>query len=131
MKERKIAYILLILCIVWTIIIFIACTIPQSKLPELKILSADKAAHFAVFFVQSVLLSLLLHFRTGKSYFRIILLSTLQAFIYGGIIEVLQNEFFNRSGDFYDLIADTLGGFSGAAAYPVVLWIFNRFRKYT
>ena len=57
------------------------------------------------------------------------------AFIYGGIIEILQSKFFNRSGDYYDLIADILGGFFGAIIYPTVLRLFKtkigKFRKDT
>jgi VanZ family protein len=129
MKERKIAYILLALSVIWAIIIFIACSIPSGKLPGVKIQHADKMAHFLVFFVQSVLLSLFLRFMTQKSYFQIILISTLQAFVYGGIIEVLQSEFFNRSGDVFDLLADTLGGFLGAAIYPIVPRALKLLRK--
>ena len=114
MKTRTKTYILLILCIIWTILIFVLCTMPQNSLPKIKILHIDKAAHFGFFFIQSVLISLLMRSRTKRSFFQIIVLSTLQAFIYGGLIEILQNEFFNRTGDWYDLLADTLGGFCGA-----------------
>ena len=86
----------------------------------------DKAAHFGFFFVQSVLLSLLLHYKTGKSYLQIVILSTLQAFVYGGIIELLQSELFDRTGDFYDLIADVLGGLAGALSYPAFIRLFRR-----
>jgi VanZ family protein len=104
---------------------------PPSSLPRIKIPHIDKAAHFGFFFVQSVLISLLLRFRTKRSFLQIIFLATLQAFVYGGVIEILQNHFFNRTGDLYDLIADMLGGLCGALAYPVFLRLFNvRFKKY-
>jgi VanZ family protein len=41
--------------------------------------------------------------------------------VYGGLIEVLQSNFFNRAGELYDLIADVAGGFVGAIIYPAVL----------
>ena len=104
----------MILCIAWTILIFVLCTIPPSNIPKIKIANIDKAAHFGFFFIQSVLLSLLLRFWLGKRKVQIIFFSTLQAFIYGGLIEFLQDRFFNRTGDLYDLIADVLGGFFGA-----------------
>ena len=126
LETRKKLYILLTLCIVWTVIIFVGCSLPPSGLPKWHIPNMDKAAHFGFFFVQSVLLSLLLHYRTGKSYFRIVLLSTLQAFVYGGILELLQSELFNRSGDFYDLIADVLGGLAGAFSYPAFTHLFRK-----
>jgi VanZ family protein len=85
----------------------------------------DKLAHFGVFFVQTVLLSLLFNFQTRKSYFMIILLSTLMVFVYGGLIEILQDNFFNRKGDVYDLIADVVGGFVGAMFFPTFIRLFN------
>ena len=126
LTTRNKLYILLILCIVWTTIIFIGCSLPPKALPKWHIPNFDKVAHFVFFFVQSVLLSLLLHYKTGKSYFQIALLSTLQAFVYGGFIELLQSELFNRSGDFYDLIADVLGGFAGAFSYPAFARLLKR-----
>lgn len=114
MKKRNKAYMLLILSIVWSILIFVLCTLPPRYIPKLQILHIDKVAHFGFFFVQSVLLSLLFHYKLRNRYFQIIFFSTLLAFLYGGIIEILQYEFFNRTGDWYDLLADVLGGFAGA-----------------
>jgi VanZ family protein len=54
------------------------------------------------------------------------------AFVYGGLIEILQNNFFNRTGDLYDLIADISGGFTGAMIYPTILRLYDMiFKKYT
>jgi len=121
MDKRKKTYILLILSVVWAIVIFFLCTMPDPEISKFNIPHFDKIAHFSIFFVQSVLLSLLLNFQTRKSYFQIIIFSTLLAFAYGGLIEILQSKFFNRSGEFYDLIADIMGGFFGAIAYPTIL----------
>ncbi|MDR0698944.1 MAG: VanZ family protein [Tannerella sp.] len=85
----------------------------------------DKVFHFGVFFVQSLLLSLLFNFRTKNSYFQIILLSTLLAFIYGGLIEIMQSKFFNRTGSLFDLTADVVGGFIGALIYPAALRLYD------
>jgi Predicted integral membrane protein len=123
MRKR---YTLLILCVAWAILIFILCTMPSGGLPNVRIPHFDKFAHFGIFFVQSVLLSLLFKFQTRSSYFQIILLSTLLAFAYGGFLEIIQSNFFNRNGDMYDLIADMLGGFFGAIAYPTILRLFNK-----
>ena len=125
MRKRKKAYLLLISSVAWAVLIFVLCTMPPSDVPKFKIPYFDKFAHFGIFFVQSILLSLLFNFQTKKSYFQIILLSTLMAFIYGGLIEILQSIFFNRTGDLYDLIADVMGGFFGAMIYPTVLRLFN------
>ena len=132
MEKRKKTIILLILSIVWSILIFVLCTMPANDLPKYRILYMDKIAHFGFFFVQSVLLSLLLRYRTKRSYLDIIILSTFQAFLYGGVIEFLQNEFFNRTGDLYYLMADTLGWLLGAVTYPGFFRLFNkRAKKYT
>ena len=132
MEKRKKMYILLFLSVAWAILIFVLCTMPMNDLPGTKIPYQDKAAHFGIFFVQSILLSLLFNFQAKKSYFQIILLSTLLAFLYGGLIEILQSEFFNRSGDFYDLVADILGGFCGAMIYPTILRLIKPgIKKYT
>ena len=121
MEKRAKVYLLLISSIVWAIIIFVLCTLPPSEIPKFRIPCFDKVAHFGVFFIQSVLFGLLLHFRARKSYLQIIIFSALMAFIYGGLIEILQSNFFNRSGDLYDLMADIMGGIIGAMFYPVIL----------
>jgi VanZ family protein len=125
MAFNKKTYILLLLSIAWAAIIFYLCTMPDQKIPKFEFRFMDKLAHFGVFFVQSVLLSLLFNFQTRKRYFIIILLSTLLVFVYGGLIEILQANFFNRQGDVYDLIADVIGGFVGAMFYPTFIRLFN------
>ena len=129
MEKRKKVYTLLILSVAWAILIFVLCALPSNDLPNVKIPYFDKIAHFGIFFIQSVLLSLLFDFQTRKSYFKIIFLSTLLVFVYGGFIEILQGNIFSRSGDIYDLIADILGGFLGAIAYPTVLRFYYKFIK--
>lgn len=125
METKKKTYILLILSVLWAVLIFVLCTMPSGGLPKTNIPHADKIAHFGIFFVQSVLLSLLFNFQTRKSYVQIIFLSTLLAFVYGGFIEILQGSIFNRSGDVYDLLADILGGFAGAMAFPTILRLYQ------
>ena len=107
------------LCIVWTAVIFIGCTLPSNLMPTIKVLNVDKMAHFGFFFVQSVLWGLLLCFKTKQTHFQIIVLVTLSAFLYGGMIEILQSEIFNRSSELYDLIADVVGGLTGGLSYRI------------
>ena len=129
MEKRKKFYILLILSVSWAIMIFVLCTLPPSNLHSVRIPYFDKIAHFGIFFVQSLLLSLLFNFQTRKSYIQIIILSTLLAFVYGGLIEILQSKFFNRTGEIIDLIADILGAFTGAIIYPTIIRLFRRIFK--
>ena len=126
MELRKKTFILLALSIVWAVFIFICCTLPPSAIPKFNIPHLDKAAHFGFFYVQSVLLSLLFHLNTRKNYFQIIFLSTFLVFVYGGIIEIVQSEFFNRAGEYQDVLADVLGGLSGALTCPAILKLFKK-----
>jgi VanZ family protein len=126
MKVKNKTYIFLFLCIAWATVIFILCTLPVERVPKVEFKFSDKIAHFGVFFIQSVLLSLLFNFQAHKkTYIQIILFSTLMIFVYGGLIEILQQNFFNRNGDVYDLIADVIGGFAGAMFFPTFIRIFN------
>ena len=129
MKNRNRTYILLAGSIVWAIVIFIFCTMPSGHIPRMRIPHLDKIVHFGFFFIQSLWLSLFFNFQTKSSYFRIIRLSTLSAFVYGGVIELLQDSIFHRTGDLYDLIADILGGFAGAMAYPAALRLYDAIFK--
>ncbi|MDR2384085.1 MAG: VanZ family protein [Tannerella sp.] len=122
---NKKIYLFLFLSIAWAAMIFYFCTIPSNKIPKLEFRYMDKLAHFGVFFVQSVLLSSVFSLRIRKSYFAIIFLSTLMIFVYGGLIEILQDNFFNRRGDVYDLIADVTGGFFGAMFFPAFIRLYN------
>jgi VanZ family protein len=126
MKLKNKTYIFLFLSIAWATLIFVLCTLPTERIPKIEFKPIDKIAHFGVFFVQSVLLSLLFNFQTHKkTYIQIILFSTLMVFVYGGLIEILQENFFNRNGDVYDLIADVIGGFAGAMFFPTFIRVFN------
>jgi VanZ family protein len=113
MKQKKKLYLLPTLSILWAVLIFVLCSLPPDGIPHIKIPYIDKIAHFGFFFVESVLLSLA--FRSGSrlSFLRIVILVTMLAFVYGGVIEIMQNEYFNRVGDPYDLLADLLGGLFG------------------
>ena len=129
MEKRNKIYILLFLSVFWAIVIFVLCALPPGKLQTVRMPYFDKMAHFGIFFVQSLLLSLLFNFRTQKSFIQIVFLSTLIAFIYGGLIEILQSNFFNRSGEVLDLMADIFGAFAGAMIYPTIIRLFKRIVK--
>jgi VanZ family protein len=129
MENRNRTYILLAGSVVWAIVIFIFCTMPSDRIPRMRIPHLDKIVHFGFFFIQSVWLSLFFNFQTKNSYSRIILSSTLMAFVYGGLIEILQDSTFHRAGDLYDLLADILGGLAGAMAYPVTLRLYDAIFK--
>jgi VanZ family protein len=84
---------------------------------EINIPNLDKIVHFFFYFVAAILGSLLIRERTkgqlSKS--RSAILATLAVIVYGIIIEVLQSTFTQyRSGEIYDVFANSLGAFFGA-----------------
>ena len=55
---------------------------------------------------------------------KLVVFAILVPIIYGGLIEIIQAEYFpGRSGDWYDFLADALGVL---ASLPISLW-FRRF----
>jgi len=99
--------------IIWTIIIFILCTLPSENLPKGP---NDKMSHFIVFAGFTFLWS----FQSSK-YWLIILIGV----FYGIGIEFWQANLpksFHRSFDWYDALADGIGGIIGLFIY----WIFKR-----
>ncbi|MDR3309323.1 MAG: VanZ family protein [Tannerella sp.] len=119
MKQKTTVYLLLILSLLWAVLIFILCTMPSDGLPRVRLPHIDKLAHFGFFFIESLLLSLTMYFRSRQGYWRTVILVTMLAFVYGGMIELLQSNCFNRTGDPFDLLADVLGGFLGAIIHRI------------
>lgn len=102
----------------WAIVILILCGIPGRKIPHISFidwLRPDKIVHICLFGIQSVLLISALSLRgntgngeSGKWP------GVFISIFYGIIIEVLQNcVFINRSADFMDIIANSIGAFLG------------------
>ncbi|MBT8292105.1 MAG: VanZ family protein [Eudoraea sp.] len=84
---------------------------------EIYILHLDKVVHFLFYFVAAILGILLIRERTkGKlNLSRSVVITVLIVIIYGIVIEVIQNIFtLNRSGELYDVLANSLGAFFGA-----------------
>lgn len=117
--------------IVWAIVIFILCTLPGQDLPDphLNIPHLDKIVHFGMFFIMALLLCNELEYQTRFSLRKIFLISVSVIFLYGGIIEILQKYFFNRSGDVLDLLADVAGGIIGCLLYPTAKQLKHRIFK--
>ncbi len=114
--------------ILWTVIIFTLCTLPGDAIPNphLNIPNIDKFVHGGLFFIASLLLIFPLihysHLPRWKSY----LVACLYTVVYGGLIEILQYYFFNRSGEVYDLLADFIGAVVACLCYPMILRILRR-----
>jgi VanZ family protein len=95
--------------ILWTITIFILCTLPSNNLPE----ANDKTAHFVVF----ALWSFLWLIPTRKVWFVLI-----SGAVFGLLIEFWQAilpENFHRGYDLLDALADAIGGVLGYLIWKV------------
>ena len=113
--SSKLRHIFILANILWVVIIFILCAMPSDDIPDphWNIPHLDKVVHFGMYFVLSILLIFPLEEYSCLKLSRIYLIAILVALIYGGGIEILQANFFNRSGDVWDLVADVSGGIAG------------------
>ena len=122
MKRFTNKYVLISANMIWIAIIFILCTMPSKDIPKsgFEIPHLDKVVHFGLFFILSLLLltTFKLHssFTKKQSYFIVFLI----ALGFGGTIEILQQEFFNRACEFGDLVADTMGGVASFFFFPFI-----------
>ncbi|MVM39196.1 VanZ family protein [Spirosoma sp. HMF3257] len=101
----------------WTIIMLIGCLTPNDKLPDSLTSFNDKFLHAGIF-APFVVLWILAGFRI--SYVFVV------AILFGGLIELLQYTLpINRSGDWIDLAADSLGAFLGV----ILGWVVQKTYK--
>ncbi|BAX80190.1 VanZ family protein [Labilibaculum antarcticum] len=107
--------------IIWAMVIFILCSIPGNDLPKTSLIAIphfDKIVHFGMFFVMGIFLFAELSIQTKLKRITITGIILLLIAIYGGLIEFLQQYYFiNRSGDYWDLTADVLGGVFATIMY--------------
>jgi VanZ family protein len=95
--------------IFWTVLIFILCTLPSEHLPK----NNDKTSHFIAF----AGFTFFWFFQSSK-YWLILLLAA----IYGISIEFWQAilpKSFHRGFDWYDALADAVGGIIGYFIYLI------------
>ena len=110
--------------LLWAFFILALCGLPGSAIPELTFLDwlkPDKIVHLVLFGVLSFLLIRGLRGLDFRSVWTLYpkTSSIIMASVYGIVIELLQEYFFeDRHGDVYDSIADAVGAFIG-------LWFYN------
>jgi VanZ family protein len=111
----------LVVAILWTIVIFIGCSMPGRELPKLGLFdNFDKVVHF-LFFAGFFALWYMLSNKSVNSVLLIIILSVL----YGFSLEYYQLHCVaGRSFDVWDGVADTVGALSGW----VVMWWLRKKR---
>ncbi len=99
------------LAIAWGLLIFILCATPGQYIPSanwLELLSFDKVVHASLFFgLSSLCFIVSIKYNQGKT---VILIYFLISVLYGGLLEIMQANFFsNRAGDWLDFIANSFG----------------------
>ncbi|GAB6010295.1 VanZ family protein [Dysgonomonas reticulitermitis] len=115
--------------IIAVIIFYLCCLIPTNDIPDVEFdffIPTDKIVHFLMYFGLSIVASFnYIYDKKGKIIIlKLVAFAVLVPIIYGGLIEVLQAEYFTeRSGDWYDFLADASGSL---ATLPFSLW----FRRY-
>lgn len=102
----------LICATIWTLVIFILCSTPGKYVPTahwLNLISFDKFVHAAMYFILSSLwMSCIIsnYFATPSKIAIVLFLCVL----YGGVLEIMQSKLFSqRSGDWFDFIANSIG----------------------
>ena len=116
----------LLMLVAYWILAFIATHLPGAAVDEMRsglltnlfgdFQHTDKVAHFAIYFVLSGLIMLLLD-RYGKQGWLAVATTLVVAFAYGAIDEWLQSFIPRRSMDLNDWYADAFGTVCGIAAF--------------
>lgn len=115
--------------IVAIIIFYLCCLIPQQDIPDVGFeffIPTDKIVHFLMFFGLAAVASFnYIYDKKGKIIIlKLVVFAILIPILYGGLIEIIQEKYYpERSGDWYDFLADALGAL---ASIPLSLW-FRRF----
>lgn len=114
--------------LLWALLILFLSGFPGNKIPVVSFKFTDKIAHFIMYAVLSVLL--LFGKTNNKSLsFNVNVLVILICVCYGGFMEFLQNTIFiNRSGNWYDFLANTIGVFLGVLFFPFIRKILPKKR---
>ncbi|MBB4035086.1 VanZ family protein [Dysgonomonas hofstadii] len=111
--------------IVAVIIFYLCCLIPPDDVPDVGFeffIPTDKVVHFLMYFGLAGIASFnYVYDKKGHIIIlKLLVFAILVPILYGGLIEILQAEFFPlRSGDWYDFLADVLGAL---ASIPFSLW---------
>ena len=120
--------------IIWLLIILVLSGYPGNHLPKIAVWQFDKLIHTLMYAVLSICLLIPYNkqFLEKENRFKTWVLVILFGIFYGGLMEILQtNIFINRSGNWYDFFANSLGAILGVLWCPLILKIlpFNRWLK--
>lgn len=114
------------------IILYLCCLIPVQDIPSVTIdtiVPLDKIVHFLMYLGLSgaTAVNYIYMKRGNVDMNKLIVGAFLIPIIYGGVIEILQHNFFPpRTGDWFDFLADLLGSL---AAFPIAILFKNKLSK--
>jgi len=120
--------------VIWLVIILVLSGYSGNQLPKVALWQIDKLAHIIMYGTLSffLIISFSKQFLEKGNRFKIGLRIVLFGVFYGGFMEILQNNIFiNRSGNWADFIANTIGAVLGVLIAPLVFEILpiNRWLK--
>jgi VanZ family protein len=116
---RRIKY--FVPAIVWALFILVICTMSPKHIPkvEWELISADKAAHFGLFFMQTIFL-LFAFVKSKRTSFYYKTISTVSVILFGMLVELLQMLMrLGRSADWDDVLANSIGVISASLLFIV------------
>lgn len=110
--------------VLWAVVIFILCTIPGQNLPAepwMEAVRLDKWVHFGIFAVLMVLVSFAIDGQYEEPKQRLYYTALAVAVAFGVFIEGYQHWMLtDRFADFYDVLANSFGAFTGG-------WFYKRY----
>lgn len=114
LEKKNPLYYITLPFIVALIIFYLSCLIKPSYLPTIEVeffIPIDKIVHFCMYFGLAFVIALNYIFvNKGKIVIlRLIIFAIMLPIIYGGIIELLQERYFDRDGDWFDFLANAIG----------------------
>ena len=110
--------------VLWLLIILFLSGFPGKELPKLPVWQFDKLVHTLMYFILSVclLFPFSKQFIDKENRLKVGIIVVLLGIFYGGLMEILQiHIFINRSGNWYDFIANSLGAILGVLTFPIIL----------
>jgi VanZ family protein len=108
----------------WLLVILVLSGYPGHKVPAAPFLQFDKLVHTFIYAVLSILLLIAYskQYQNKHNRYSLVMKIVFFGIFYGGFMEILQHYIFiNRSGNWYDFGANTLGAILGALIYPYVI----------
>lgn len=115
-------------CFIWAIIVIVLCILPGNDFDKVPTYPGmDKLVHCGMFFVFCTLLynGVIQQFHGKPTRWLPIVVVSILGFLFAGLTELLQLYVFTyRSGDWWDLFADSIG--IGMAGFAYLLNYVNR-----